>query len=559
MELLDARRLVGPNALMDRPGGVVDLAFAEADEPLLGAFIARYRSRARDCLDALGWFDQVTAVRRVPGGVSVAASAPIDGLHTAVDLVKWAAVDAWDSLDEQAIPSLERTAARLRRYRDQDAQPELRALVAAARARGVPWLADGDILTLGYGVRGCSWPLDGLPAVAEVGWASLGTIPLGLVTGTNGKTTTTRLVGAMATAAHHTVGTTTTDGVFVARERLAKGDYAGPEGARWVLRHDKVDFAVLETARGGILRRGLAPLWAKAALITNIAGDHLEDFGVANLDELTAVKGTVSKALSADGVLVLNEDDPQLTAWAHRWRGRRLGFGSGESPQQGVEGCTFGGGELIYWQGGQRHWSLAIDALPIARDGAVYQGVNAAGAVALAVALELDFAAIERGLTQFTSADNPGRRNVFTINGATAILDYAHNPQGLRVLAQSLGEFPAGRRLLVMGQAGDRSDAAIGDFAREALATGPVRVIVKETPKLRRGRPPGEVPALIEGALVAGGLPREAVTQCDDEVAAVREALAWARAGDLLLLLIHHQREEVLALLREVAACRGEG
>ena len=197
-----------------------------------------------------------------------------------------------------------------------EANPRLRALVDAAAARGLPWLADDDVLTLGAGAGSHSWPLAELPDPAAVDWQALRRRPTALVTGTNGKTTVVRLLAACADATGRATGYCCTDGVFVAGQALGTGDYSGPAGARRVLRDARVEAAVLETARGGILRRGLAVARADVAVITSIAADHFGEFGVHDLDALVDVKLAVARALDAGGLLVANADDAVLARTA---------------------------------------------------------------------------------------------------------------------------------------------------------------------------------------------------------------------------------------------------
>ena len=159
-------------------------------------------------------------------------------------------------------------------------------------------------------------PLGSLPFVADVPWSDLHDVPTALVTGSNGKTTTVRLIAACLRAAGHRPGYSCTDGLFIAGETVDSGDYSGPVGARTVLRERRVDAAVLETARGGILRRGLAVSRAKAAVVTNVSADHLGEYGIDDVGALADVKLTVASVVGATGLLVLNADDAMLRAKA---------------------------------------------------------------------------------------------------------------------------------------------------------------------------------------------------------------------------------------------------
>jgi UDP-N-acetylmuramyl tripeptide synthase len=392
-----------------------------------------------------------------------------------------------------------------------------------------------------------------------------------LVTGTNGKTTTVRLTAAMLAAAGRTAGITTTDYIAVGRTVLDSGDFSGPGGARTLLRDRRVEAAVLETARGGLLRRGLALGRVTAAAVTNIAADHLGDYGVEDLAGLAEAKLLVTRAVAPEGRAVLNADDPELAARGSRgpspvtW----TSLGPGLSAAAGVDLAAHlaAGGDAVLLDGdrlvlargaGGREVVATVSEVPIAFGGAArYNVANALAAIGLASALGVPVDAMARGLAAMRGdggeggADNSGRGCLMEIDGFHVLLDYAHNPHGLAALLGFVASLPAKRRLLLLGQAGDRDDEAIRDLARTAWRLRPDRVIVKELPTMLRGRQPREVPAILEAELLRLGARREDLAYAATELEAVRQALAWARPGDLLLLLVHTDRDEAMAMLRQ--------
>ncbi len=214
--------------------------------------------------------------------------------------------------------------ARFERLSAVEAQPKLRALLDAAETRALPHVLDESELTLGAGAGGRDFPLGALPDVAGVRWEELRDIPTALVTGSNGKTTTVRLLAACARAHGWHAGYNCTDGVFFDDEALAMGDYSGPAGARMVLRERRTQAAILETARGGILRRGIAVSRAGTAVITNVSSDHFGEYGIDDLAGLAEVKLTVAAVVGRSGLLVLNAEDAQLRAQAEQLA-RRFG------------------------------------------------------------------------------------------------------------------------------------------------------------------------------------------------------------------------------------------
>jgi UDP-N-acetylmuramyl tripeptide synthase len=510
MNLLDSRRLTGPNLLLDRPGAVLSVSLSREKAE---AAAAAWKEQARRILDAVGWAREEIRARVFPGGASLAITAPIDALYAATEVneLAWAAAEA--SFRGQ-IPDLTAEVERLREEIAREAQPGLLALRDAARARGVAFLWDPQQASVGLGTGSLSRPLDELPDPESIDWSAVHDVPVALVTGTNGKTTAVRLLAAMVAAAGRVPGITSTDCIEIGGEVVAEGDCSGPGGARAVLRDRRVEIAILETARGGILRRGLAVDRVDAALITNIAADHLGEFGIYDLASLTAAKLVITRAVRPEGRIVLNADDPQLTSAAPR-----------------------GGAPVVWFSlGGAARHNVA----------------NALAALGLATVLELPAAAMAAGLRRLgnTPEDNPGRANLFGRNGYRILVDDAHNPHGLLALLDLVRSLPAKQRLLVIGQAGDRDDEAIRALARAAWELRPDRVIVKELPEMLRGRRPGEVPAILTEEFLRLGAPPESVTRASSELRAVHEALAWARPGDLLVLLVHTQRQAVLEVLR---------
>ena len=433
----------------------------------------------------------------------------------------------------------------------------------ATRPAGAVFLLlwDAEHVTLGLGSGSLTWRIDDLPTPREVPWEQVSDIPVVLVSGTNGKTTTVRLLAAMIQAAGAVAGTTTTDRVEVGGEVLDEGDCSGPGGARTLLRDRRVEVAVLETARGGILRRGLAVRSADAAVVTNVAADHLGEFGVNDLGSLAETKLVAARVVKPNGRVVLNADDPELAARTGRFGAPVVWFsldpdrpGFDDLLVAGHAGCTLEGGELVRYGEERRQVIARVDEVPITFGGAARHNVaNALAAIALAGAIGLPLDAVGAGLRGFRGSpeDNPGRGNLLDLDGIQILLDYAHNPHGLAALIQFALGLPAARRLITLGHAGDRSDEALREVARTAWTFRPDLVIVKELPEMLRGRSLGEVPAIMEDELLRLGASPAALVRAENDADAVRRALAWARPGDLLLLLVHTRRAEVLEILGE--------
>lgn len=556
-ELRDSRRLTGPGLVLDRPGAVIDVSLDEADDHLIDAWAAS----ARGLLDLVGWRHERIAIRRFRGGASLAFTAPIDALYSATELNE----AAWDLAHHRGEAAA--VAERLRSATAAEARPRLRSLATAAAERAVTFLSDDALVSVGSGTGAQVWPVDDLPTPDQVDWSRVHDVPRVLVTGSNGKTTTVRLIAAMAAASGRVAGLTSTDGVWVGDEVLEAGDLSGPGGARQLLRDRRVQIAVLETARGGLLRRGLAVPTAEAAVVTNIADDHLGEFGIGTLDELADAKLAIARAVIPGGSLVLNADDPtlalrsatldasQVLAAVDRGRPLALAHAAG-----GGQAALLEDDSLVFRSGASVTRLLGVSEVPIALGGAARHNLaNALCAIGAASALlehlgptsDAAWRTVARALASFSGdpTTNPGRGNLMELDGVRVLLDYAHNPHGLAALAGIVDALPAARRALVLGQAGDRTDDALRDLARAALALRPDFVVLKELHHLRRGRPEGEVRAVLADELRKQGLPPAAVAHAENEVAAARTALAWARPGDLVILLVHEDRGAVMQAL----------
>lgn len=517
-------------------------------------------------------------------GASLALAAPADQLFTATEVNEWAlcaglgerdrarsasliAALAVEQPEETEPPVLEEAGAllRLRRRAAREANPRLRALLDAAAMRGLPCLCDDEFLTLGAGAGGRGWPLVDLPDAADIPWSELHGIPTALVTGTNGKTTVVRLIAACAKAAGHATGYCCTDGVFAAGQPLGTGDYSGPAGARRVLRDTRVEAAILETARGGILRRGLAVARAEVAVITSIAADHFGEFGVHDLAALAEVKLAVARAIGRDGLLVVNADDAVLAraapsagkplAWfaldadlpllAAHWRAGGAAAGARD------------GRLLLAFRGGE-HDLGEIAAMPLAAGGhSLFNVSNLAAASLAAAGLGIEPATIAAVFARFGAnpGDNAGRLMRYELGGLNLIVDFAHNPTalaGLVEFAQHLRS--SGRLALLLGQAGNREDTDLDRLAAVAAAARPDLVVVKELGSYLRGRGAGEVPAILRRALAQAGVADASIADAPDEDRAVRRALAWARAGDVLVLPLHsgEGRGRALSLIEQL-------
>lgn len=541
MEFLEARRLTGPSLIFDAPGAILDVKCTAEEADRL---IPLWRQNVEKMLAELDWGETKFASRKLLGGVSMAFSAPIDALYAASEVNEWAwAACASEFGFSNAMPDFDESAAAMIAAVAEEANPDLMCLIDAARDRGMTLLWDDDEVSIGLGRGSKTWPVRDIPA--RVAWDEHYDVPVGLVTGTNGKTTTVRLATHIMRAAKQNVGLSSTDWVAVNDNVLDRGDWSGPGGARTVLRERQVDVAILESARGGLLRRGLGVDRADAALITNIAEDHLGDFGSQSLDELLDVKWIVSRAVQANGKLILNADDSMLVAKSVEFDGEIVWFSLESNndviqSQQADAGLSFvlDGGELRLLQNGRSDLICLADEIPIALGGAARHNVaNSLSAAALTWCLGAPLEAIRDGLKSMVQEENPGRCNIYDLDDFKVLVDFAHNPAAMSALFDMAQAIPAKRRVLCFGQAGDRPDDLIRKMTRDAWAIGLDQVMISELADYHRGREHGVVFDVIKDELLACGARDEQVMHHEEESDAFEAAIEWARPGDLVIML----------------------
>ena len=374
-----------------------------------------------------------------------------------------------------------------------------------------------------------------------------GRIPIATVSGVNGKTTTTRLIAHLAGTIGRCVGMTCSDGIYVGKRRIEVGDCAGPKSARAILMNPSVDVAVLECARGGILRDGLGCDECDVAVVTNIGeGDHLGIGGVETLADLARVKSTLVKAVGANGTAVLNAMDPLVAAMAPYCAGSVTYFALDENLPLIRHHLAAGGravfvraGSVVTAQGVHEHVVARLTDIPLTHQGRIlFQVENVLAAVAAAWGLGVDDDTMRKGLATFDSNFElvPGRFNVLEVNGATVVLDYGHNPSAMMALAQALDRFPHAYRVCVMSAAGDRGDDSIMRQA-ELMANACDEFILYETAACQRGRADGEIFKLLRRGLAQGKRVAR-FREISGELPAIEAAMKELRPG--LLMLVFH-------------------
>ncbi len=380
-----------------------------------------------------------------------------------------------------------------------------------------------------------------------------GRVPVIAVTGTNGKTTTVRLTSHLLRANGMRVGMTNTDGVYVNGRQTDSGDCSGPRSARNVLMHPDVDAAVLETARGGMLREGLAFDRCQVAVVTNIGmGDHLGLNYITTVEDLAVLKRVIVQNVAPTGYAVLNATDPIVAAMAANCPGQVIFFGlDSHHPviathrAQGKRVLFVDDDQIVAMQG-NHSVRIPLADIPVTRGGAIgFQIENAMASIGAAWAVGVSWQTICKGLATFVSDSNavPGRFNVFDYKGATLIADYGHNPDAIKALVQAVTNLPAKRRSVVISGAGDRRDDDIREQTRIIGEAFDEVVLYQDA--CQRGRVDGEVLALLRQGL-EGAQRTQHIDEIHGEFLAIDRALERLNSGDLCLILID-QVEEALA------------
>ena len=561
MRLIEIRLLEGPNVYRLEPAVKLEVA--------LGRRRTWYGQRVpgRHALVRLGaavpaksWPDDVAGIvawtRRLrrdhgegSGGVAVHRSS--DPGHWVVTW-PWQGAERSHLLAEAAYALAERNVSSARRTRLTGNQTKLlerwEERIASARATPPAWIRDADRR-----------------------------VPIVSISGTNGKSTVTRLITHILVLSGRHVGTTTSDGVLVDERMVDPGDWTGPGGAAQILGRSDIQIAVLETARGGIVLRGVGYESNDASVLTNVSSDHLDLQGIHTLPELAEVKATICRITRPDGWVVLNADDPFVAAVARRVRGHVALFSIRKSRSAAISRHLEAGGRAYLFEDGElvevngkRSTSIAtITDVPIVLGGLARHNVaNVLAASAGARGLGASVADVRHGLMDFkpSSERSPGRLNIFRLGPKVVIVDFAHNEAGVTAIldvAEGIAAGAAGRTApitAIIGTAGDRPDDTLRGIGRIAGQRAQ-RVAIKETLRYLRGRTRESVVGEMLAGLRSVGVASADVKVYETETEALRGELSRngstsgrPESGRVIVLMCHEEREEVFRALSSIGA-----
>ena len=391
-------------------------------------------------------------------------------------------------------------------------------------------------------------------------------IPIIAITGTNGKTTTTRLTAHIFHQSEKTVGYTTTDGIYIDNYLVEQGDNTGPQSAAVILRDPSVEIAVLESARGGILRAGLAFDQCDVGIVLNVAADHLGLGDIDTIEQMAKVKSVIAETVSKTGYAILNADDPLVVAMKEKVIGQVAYFSMNpdnpiiqEHLNSGGKAALYINGNLSICEGQTEHVIEPAVNISVTMKGmAPFMIANSLAACLAAYVQGLDIASIRKGLISFKLSDEqtPGRMNLFNLGEYHVLLDYAHNPAGYQAVGGFVSNWTAGERLGVVGGPGDRRDEDLIELGK--LSAGIFnRIIVKED-KDRRGRNAGEVATLIVKGILS--INPEADYQIIlDESAALDVALGKINQGGLVVLFPESVNSAITQIKQQPSYIAEEG
>ena len=553
------RRLTGASLVWSKTGAILDVLIRDMDQD---AVLDCWYRQVNSVLAEVNWKNPELTHRGFENGFNLLLAAPIDQLYSAVMVLETTWYFCACELLGIEVEAQQVLLDDIREQMQSENNNALVGLEAAAADHGVDLLFDDDIVSIGHGGGSASFALDQIPLPGQIDWASIHDVPVALITGTNGKSTSVRLLDGIARSAGQQSGVTSTDFVRVGDDILDQGDYSGPGGARLLLRDPRLEVAFLEIARGGILRRGLALRHARAALVTNVAHDHLGQYGVNTLAALTEAKFVVSKALAENGVLVVNADDEQIVDYLAAKPQQNLCWFSLDKSnpriQQQIDNrgrcCFVDDDSIVNFDGDSLEQICHVNDIPMTLDGVALHNVrNALGATGVASAMGYTAEQIGAGLCRFNSdeRDNPGRLNHFKLaNAVQVIVDFAHNAHSVEAVTSTVGRMPARKKWALFGSAGDRSNDEIAAIARGVCAIEPDQVVIVEVEDYLRGRVPGEVGEIMKQACLQCGMTEKKIHFAESPLAGVKLAIERMQADDLGMFLVLSERDQVIDYIK---------
>jgi UDP-N-acetylmuramyl tripeptide synthase len=553
-------RLFGANSFFDNPGAVLDVPVTDNQDELIKLMLIEQKR----VLSVLGWEENYqSGYKKYSMGIRFAISAPFDLLWAATDLVEYLWLSVRHKFEFGEFLSEDYARSHMLPIIDRHTNLAYRKVYLKAKERGLNVFEDGNSVVIGSGKYSYTTTFDKLSPDA-IPWDKIQEIPAVLVTGTNGKTTTVRLTRFICKQAGKIVGYCSSDWIMVDDKIIEKGDLSGPSGNQGVMMNPQVEVAVLEVARGGLLRRGILTNFVKSATVTNVSEDHLHEDGVDTLEELAQAKALVYKGVAKDGYAVINLDDKLMREYAKKIAQKKIYItrditNSKYSPYlKDAQYVCYADNNAFYWRDNNNDQRIATFAnTPITVNGHARHNIeNALHAIALSFTLGNSITQIGKALTQYenTAENNQGRANVFEYNGGKIIVDFAHNAAGFEAMVGLVKSYVTngGRLGILLGNTGNRM--SLTDKITDAVISGrPDFVVIKELTTYLRGTEPGQVVRQIEEMLIAKGMDKNNIRLVDNEFDGLDVAINFVKPGDAFLFIAHESTAEIVEKLKALA------
>lgn len=556
-------RLLGQNRFFNTCGAILDISLTKNIEKTAEGFASIFT----EIIAKLPIKEYTIVVDTFSSGFSLAISYPFDLMYTMCDIMDHIWESFAKSIDDGTPVDLEYLVEKFKGFIKHDKNMPLRKIYIKAAKKKINCSIFKEDLVIGSGKKSFSIKLKKLKKVSDIPWEKVGDIPILLVTGTNGKTTTVRLTEFICRTAKMKTGECDSDFVMINGKIKDEGDLSGPTGHLTVLSNPKVEVAILEAARGGLVKRGLMPNYALAATVTNIAHDHIGQNGVDNLSDLANLKSIVYSGIKQDGIAIVNLDDKQLSKL--QLTASRKAFISTKLSEAKISTYLTPDNFIVFIYKGKiviksHNGSYLLNKLtdiPLTVNGlAKYNYENILHAVALSFSLGCTPKQIVKGLTKFGANDksNFGRWNYFkTPKNGHLVIDTAHNPAGLNQVLKLANDFRKlhklnGRLGLMYGITGDRRDTA--PTTAKIISDNKVdHVVIKEILSTFRGSTPGEMPKLLKQELEKIGYPKDKIKIISVELENAKFIINQSKPDDIYILCVHEMVPETISLIKNLS------
>ncbi|QIV95830.1 UDP-N-acetylmuramyl tripeptide synthase [Allofrancisella inopinata] len=554
-----SRRLVGPNLFFKETGTVLDVPLTEDKEKLTKLFY----EEANRILPALGWEEIKIVHKFFNNGIRLAITAPVDITMPACDVIDFIWLSVREYVEKGSFKTLEAAKEILLPLINEDKNLTYRKLYELAKSKGFNAFRDKNKAFVGSGTGCYEFDLE-YDDISLVPWQNVYDIPAVIVTGTNGKTTTVRLTDYICRFAGKVTGYTSTDWVKVNDELIDEGDYSGPTGHQFVLTNKKVEVALLESARGGLLKRGLIETFVDAAAVTNVSTDHLGEDGIETVAELAEAKSIVFRAMGENSHAVINLDNSYMKERFDLLKCNKIVV------TQNLEAhdmdyylsnsdyaCIVEDGKFKWLDKKSKTELLNVVDAPLTVKGFAKHNIeNAMIAIALAFKLKIDLKTIAAALKNYKNDQkvNRGRANIFEWDNKVAVLDYAHNEAGMEALLSMMQAYDkGGRKFLMMGTTGDRKNL-IPSINNVILKYDIDFIVIKETDKYLRGAKPFELPLAIREDLQKKGFNVANIYMSHGELEGVKYILDKLDDNDIGIFCCQAELESVANYLENYSS-----